>query len=304
MQCENYIQWDQGKIWRRRNRWTEGQKDEKKGGREEKGSLGFPLFSPGAHSSTENTSPLALVKVTPGLPPLCWHSTGVSLRNSLGHSCPPTGVCGSCWGFSSPTRSAWIAKDQQVRKCQNAARFYCLLIWIGNYYTQTLSTHLPLSPLLHSLLPLPQPPSSPPRRWQRCPASSSSSPAASWCRPRSVFPWSVSRGLLAWLKPLRELWRRVRPRSGRLVNRRSTAAPQSCSSGSQVFSRPLSTPWSPERHRLYWASLLRWPLPEWFLWWAGRIYKNKYKMSKRTPNFSVIWNSQSMFESDGWLFWW
>lgn len=55
-----------------------------------------PRFSPGAHSSTENTSPLALVKVTPGLPPLCWHRTGVSLRNSLGHSCPPTGVCGSC----------------------------------------------------------------------------------------------------------------------------------------------------------------------------------------------------------------
>lgn len=64
-----------------------------------------PRFSPGAHSSTENTSPLALVKVTPGLPPLCWHSTGVSLRNSLGHSCPPTGVCGSCWGFSSPALS-------------------------------------------------------------------------------------------------------------------------------------------------------------------------------------------------------
>lgn len=42
---------------------------------------------PGAHSSTENTSPLALVNVTPGLPPLCWHSTGVSLRISLGHSC-------------------------------------------------------------------------------------------------------------------------------------------------------------------------------------------------------------------------
>lgn len=158
--------------------------------------------------------------------------------------------------------------------------FTAWLIWIGKHCTQTLLTDLPLSLLLHSLLPLPQPPSSPPRRWPHCPASSSSSPAASWCHPGSVFPWSVSQGLWAWQKPLRELWRRVRPRSERLVNRRSTAAPQSCSSGSRVFSRPLSTPWSPERHHLYWASLLRWPLLEWFLWWVGRIYKYKYKYVK------------------------
>lgn len=79
----------------------------------------FPHFSPGAHSSTENTSPLALVKVTPGLPPLCWHNTGVSLRNSLGHSCTPTGVWGSCWGFSSPLLSAWTLTQQRVKTQQN-----------------------------------------------------------------------------------------------------------------------------------------------------------------------------------------
>lgn len=140
-----------GEGLKKKEQMDRGTERWKERGKRRKGFIGFSLFLPGAHSSTENTSPLALVKVTPGLPPLCWHSTGVSLRNSLGHSCPPTGVCGSCWGFSSPTRSAWTAKDQQVRKCQNAAHVYCLidLDW------QTLHPNVADRPTSVPVAPLP-----------------------------------------------------------------------------------------------------------------------------------------------------
>ncbi|TNN69497.1 hypothetical protein EYF80_020331 [Liparis tanakae] len=48
---------------------------------------------------------ISFLTVTPGLPPLCCRRTGVSLRTSLGHSGAPSGVSGSCCGFSSPARS-------------------------------------------------------------------------------------------------------------------------------------------------------------------------------------------------------
>lgn len=63
----------------------------------------------------------------------------------------------------------------QSNRQKTSKRRVCLPL----IYLDRLHTNLPPSLLLHSPQPPLQPPSSPPQRWPRCPASSSGSPAAS-----------------------------------------------------------------------------------------------------------------------------